>query len=438
MTDTIPDTELTASDVDRLVQRRNLTKLLVSLGLLLGLAGLTGAFSTITVIVAFIAMIMLHELGHFLTAKAAGMKVTEYFLGFGPKLWSVRKGETEYGVKALPLGGYVRIIGMHNLEQVDPADESRTYRAQPYWRRMSVALAGSAMHFIIALVLLFALFTAVGVPDQSRLVIREIYGLRNGPSPAQAAGFKVGDEVISIDGARVTSFQDLSKQVQPNPGEPIRFTVRRDGDLVDLTAVPADLSKVEVAVRPGEPPINRPAKPTGFLGVGGGAAFTKEGPVSAIARSGEEFGLIAKGSVGALVGFFRPDRLVDYGRLLSEPKSQGGASATEDESNRFLSPVGFVRVAGQAADSGMRNVLTLLVLINIFVGLFNLVPLLPLDGGHVAIATYERIRSRKNRPYRADVSKLLPLTYAVVVLLVTLAATSLWLDIFKPLANPFE
>src|SRR5207302_1755928 len=124
-------------------------------------AAATGVTKTLAVIIAIVVMIMLHELGHFATAKWADMKVTEYFLGFGPRLWSVRKGETEYGIKAIPAGGYVKIIGMSNLEDVDPADEPRTYRQQPFWRRLSVAVAGSTMHFIIALLLLFTLVSFV-------------------------------------------------------------------------------------------------------------------------------------------------------------------------------------------------------------------------------------------------------------------------------------
>ena len=133
-------------------------------GIALAFSIVTGAFPFVLVVIALIVMIMLHELGHFLTAKWSGMKVTEFFLGFGPRLWSVRKGETEYGVKAIPAGGYVRIIGMSNLEEVDPADEPRTYRQQPFPRRLSVAVAGSTMHFIIAFVLLFVLLTGGGRP----------------------------------------------------------------------------------------------------------------------------------------------------------------------------------------------------------------------------------------------------------------------------------
>ena len=129
---------------------------------ILAIAMLTHSLDLLIVIVAIIAMVMIHELGHFLTAKWSHMKVTEYFLGFGPRLWSFRRGETEYGVKVLPLGGYVKIIGMSNTEEVDPADEARTYRQQPFHNRLMVALAGSFMHFVMAFILLWALFAFIG------------------------------------------------------------------------------------------------------------------------------------------------------------------------------------------------------------------------------------------------------------------------------------
>src|SRR5438093_555710 len=139
--------------------RRNLAILILSLAAIVLVASITNWIGGLIVIVALFAVVMLHEAGHFVMAKRAGIKVTEFFVGFGPRLWSVRKGETEYGIKALPLGGYVRIIGMHNLDKVEPEDEPRTYRQKPYWRRMSVALAGSTMHFLIALVLLWVVYS---------------------------------------------------------------------------------------------------------------------------------------------------------------------------------------------------------------------------------------------------------------------------------------
>ena len=127
--------------------------------------GVLGSVSAVIVVIALLVMIFMHELGHYMTARASGMKVTEFFLGFGPRIWSFNRGETEYGLKAVPAGAYVRIIGMHNLDPVEPEDEARAYKSKPYWRKMSVASAGSMMHFIMAAVLMFGLFATYGQRD---------------------------------------------------------------------------------------------------------------------------------------------------------------------------------------------------------------------------------------------------------------------------------
>ncbi|HEV7886316.1 MAG TPA: site-2 protease family protein, partial [Acidimicrobiales bacterium] len=172
-------------------QRRAFIRLAVIVLAAIVAAVATDVVKTVAVVFALIVMIMLHELGHFLTAKWAGMKVTEYFLGFGPRLWSVRRGETEYGIKAIPLGGYVKIIGMSTMEEVAPEDEPRTYRAKGYWQRLSVAVAGSTVHFILAFALLWSLLVFVGWENPNRLqpVVDQISRLENGPSPAEEAGF---------------------------------------------------------------------------------------------------------------------------------------------------------------------------------------------------------------------------------------------------------
>ena len=180
--------------------RGALARLVMVLAAAVLAAVVTGVSETVLIVAALIVMILLHELGHFATAKWAGMKVTEYFVGFGPRLWSVRKGETEYGVKALPLGGYCKIVGMSNLEQVDPADEPRTYRQQPYWRRLSVGVAGSFMHYVMAFVLLWCILVFFGFPSGSRLEVDRLYDLATGPSPAERAGLRLGDEVVGVDG----------------------------------------------------------------------------------------------------------------------------------------------------------------------------------------------------------------------------------------------
>jgi membrane-associated protease RseP (regulator of RpoE activity) len=417
-------------------QRADVVRLVATLAGIVALSVATHTIATVAVVVALLVMIMLHELGHFATAKLAGMKVTEFFVGFGPRLWSTRKGETEYGVKAIPAGGYCRIVGMHNLDRVDPADEPRSYRQQPYWRRMSVALAGSAVHFLLAFVLLWVLNGFVGIVNYDKPLLRvaDISRLETGQSPAQAAGFRVGDRIVSVDGHPVSRWDDLPAYIQGRPGRPIHFRVVRHGHRLTLTAVPVDLSKVKVANAPPDAPHY--SQPHGFVGIGPAYAVRRANPVMAVARAGHDTVTEIATAGKALASFFTPQNLHGYARQLTGQPPTSAASRQGE--NRFLSPVGFVRVASEAADTGVRPVLLLLVAINVFVGIFNLVPLLPLDGGHVAIATYERIRSRRGRRYHADVAKLLPLTYGVVLVLVTLAVTSLWLDIVRPLANPFQ
>ncbi|HEV3504509.1 MAG TPA: M50 family metallopeptidase [Actinomycetes bacterium] len=381
----------------------------------------TGSFPAVAFVLALVLSVMLHEAGHFITAKWAGMKVTEFFFGFGPRLWSFRKGETEYGAKAIPAGGYVKIVGMSNLEKdVDPADEPRTYRHQSYPRRLLVAEAGILTHFVIAFLILLLVWTVVGVPNEDKptLEIDAISRLRTGPSPAAEAGFKVGDRVVSIDGRPVSDWRELPPYIRARPGQPITFVVDREGVQHTLVATPAS--------------VNPEGEEVGFLGVAAKPTIETVGFFTAIGKSTAQLGRLTVGSVKALGAFFSPSSLRDYGNQLT------GSPAPEEE-NRPVSVVGIVRIADQAAERGLFDFLGILVLLNVFIAIFNLIPLLPLDGGHIAIATYERLRSRKGQaPYRADVAKLLPLTAAVVVLLVVLGLTSVWLDIVDPVNLPGE
>ncbi|MBV8296608.1 MAG: RIP metalloprotease [Acidimicrobiia bacterium] len=401
--------------------RERLIRLAYFVAIVLVLAVVTGFSPFLGVIGALIAIVMLHEFGHFITAKWAGMKVTEYFFGFGPRLWSIRKGETEYGIKAIPVGGYVRILGMNNLEQVDPADEPRTYRQKSYPRRLSVAVAGSAMHFLLAFLLLLVLWTAVGVP-KATTTIGTVFGA--GPtagqlSPAQKAGLKVGDQVLAIDGHVVHDWTKISPYIKSHADKPVEFIVQRGDQLLPLTAVPTNIviennEGVAVGIAPKEVP-------------------QKVGLPLATWNAGRDLGHYTWATFGAFGSVFAPSHLKDYTQQLS-----GRGAVTGKEADRPVSVVGFVRVAGQAAQQGWLDLIVLLVAINIFIGIFNMVPLLPLDGGHVAIATYERIRSRKGRTYHADVAKLLPLTAAVVSVLLLFGAMTIYLDIVRPIANPFH
>ncbi len=384
---------------------------------------MTGYSETVAVLVAILLMIVLHEFGHFIMAKAADMKVTEFFVGFGTRLWSFRRGETEYGIKAFPLGGYVKIIGMNNLEEVDPVDEPRSLRQKPYWRKLSVLIAGSAMHFLIAFVLLYVLFAAVGQPGDPTLKVGAIYSLKTGQSPAQQAGFQVGDRIVSVDGHTFKTFADWAKYVQGKPGQKLDVSVDRHGQQLQLFPTPVDLSKVQV--QGGGASGLATNQPTGFIGISSYIPTIRGGVLGSFSKAGGQFVDIGAKTFDALGGLVTAHGVSSYGHMLVNQKAADSPTAT----NRFVSPVGIVRIAHQATQSGFGTVLFLLVLINIFVGIFNLLPLLPLDGGHIAIATYERVRSRKGRQYHADVMKLMPLTYGVVLLLAFIFVSSLFLDL---------
>lgn len=413
-------------------QRWALVRLLGVVATIIAVGFVAGVGETVLLVVAFFVCIMLHELGHFLTAKSAGIKVTEFFVGFGPRLWSVQRGETEYGVKALPLGGYCRIIGMHNLDvNVDPADEDRTYRAKPLWRRLSVATAGSAMHFLIAIIVLFVMFAGPGDSGSYLAIpannpITDISRLTTGPSPAAIAGFRLGDRIESVDGKTFSSFDALTGYIQARPDQTLDVVVDREGRPITLHPTTVDRSKVSVTAPPGATgPMPTFAKPTGFLGIGPSSVVH-----SSIAGSVEAAG-------GAWV-HASAQTLSAFGRLLSlhginsyVNMLTNKQAATSPTAERFVSPVGVVTLFHQAGQDGLGTVLYLLAVINISLGIFNLVPLLPLDGGHVAIAVYEGVRSRRRR-YRADVAKLVPLLYLAIAAIAFLGLSSLYLDLRYP------
>jgi membrane-associated protease RseP (regulator of RpoE activity) len=367
---------------------------------------------TIGVLAAIVVMIMLHELGHFVMAKRAGMKVTEFFLGFGPRLWSFRRGETEYGVKAIPAGGYVRIIGMSNLDVVEPADEERTYRAKPYRDRLGVAVAGSTMHMIIAFLLLLAVYALVGIPA-ARPVIQQIVP----DSPAQHSDFRVGDRIVAINGITMKSWEDIPTYVESHGESDLVFSVIHKGSTQPTT----------VALKPRAETVDGKQVPR--VGIGPEQYLQRKPLPSAVATTATDMPKFMWETVKALGGLFSPNGIANYGHLL---QGKGG-----NENNRLLSPVGATRVASEAVDNGWGAVLMFLFAINIFVGIFNMVPLLPLDGGHVAIATYEKIASSvKRRRVQVDVQKLMPITAAVLAVLVVLGLSALYLDIVRPVSGP--
>ncbi|MBV9380253.1 MAG: site-2 protease family protein [Streptosporangiaceae bacterium] len=385
-------------------------------------------------IVALMFSVMLHESGHFVAAKKFGMKATRYFVGFGPTVWSTRRGETEYGVKALPLGGFVKIIGMTSMDEVEPEDEARSFRRAPAWQRLIVLGAGSFMHFVLAFVLIFGLALGIGIENDNSTQLGTVAGCvpasaqalnNNSPcvssdpaSPAKLAGLKVGDKVTAFDGVKVSSWTQLADVIKnAHAGSPITITVLRDGRQVTLHTRLA-------AVK---------GRSGGYLGIAPAVVFQPAGPIGAIGYAGSAFSQTLTGSVKAL------------GSLPSEvPKLFSKKAASSG--NRPLSVVGAAEVTGQAvaANVGWQYkvsfVLLLIASLNIFVGAFNLVPLLPLDGGHIAAVIFESIRSRIARlrrrpdPGLADYRKLVPVSFSIFMIVVFFGVLLLLSNIVNPVS----
>lgn len=505
MTTSSPPEESTANDVpgetrEPLIERVFGNRF-VLLGLLLTLLGWVAVTRIwlFVLIVAIVASVFLHEMGHFLMAKRSGMKVTEFFIGFGPRVWSFRRGETEYGLKLIPAGAYVRIIGMHGLEDIDEADdENRTYRAQSYWRRMPVVLAGPVVNIVLGLLLLVVVFASFGQPSADRWKVDTV----SAGSAAASAGLEPGDRILSFDGEPVGSFNDFTSIVRARAGSSGQLTVERNGEQITLPAVigwslntegaralpplvPGDrvtkvgditvstYAEAQTALRSFigpvtvtfdrndrsftttiDGPANLPVEGyRGFLGVSPKSVLVHAGLFEATGQAVHAFGDTVVGSVQGMGRIFSPSgisklasQVANGGSVESnssvEPVNSGSSSSSSSGSSasgssnldRPMSLLGIVNVGTQLGEeAGWAGVLALLATVNIFLGLINLVPLLPFDGGHIAVATYEEIRTRMSgKPYRVNMAKLMPVTYVVVLLMVGLFASTLYLDAVDP------
>jgi membrane-associated protease RseP (regulator of RpoE activity) len=401
--------------------RYSLIELAIALAVIIaGSIYLHGGY-VLLVVVAIVLMVMIHELGHFIAAKLSGMKVTEYFFGFGPKLWSIKRGETTYGIKALPLGGYVKIIGMTNMDEVPEEDEQRAYRSKPFHSRFAVGIAGSTMHGIMAFVMLWALVVFIGVPGNHGAEISSLVPVSKGYDPAYQAGMRAGDIITSANGHKITDFTQLASIIESNSGRKVTMMAERNGVTRAYSVVPA--------------PVRVDGHIEGRIGVLITTPTVRSGVFGGVVSAGEDFSRVVSLSVGAMAHIFSVHGIASYLHDLTSSKAASKAAKT---GNRPESIYGAVVTAAQAAKAGIGDLLIVLISINIFVGIINLFPMLPLDGGHVVIAVYERIRSRKGRPYHADIKKLLPATYVVLSLLVILFVTSFYLDIVHPVVNPFS
>jgi len=382
--------------------------MVVALLLLLGFAA---SWGVVAFVIALIVSIVLHELGHYLGARWGGMKVTEYFIGFGPRIWSTRRGETEYGLKALPLGAYVKVPGMSNLEEIPPEEEARTYRAQSYGRRVRMVFAGPAVNLLIALVLFIGFFAF----HDERIISDPRWPAIDAPgegSPAAIAGLQAGDRILRMNGVDVSNFDTFRTTVRDLPGKTVPLEIERSGEPIELQVTLADRNPGT-----GERGI-------GFLGVSPAVdvTYVKRNVPEAVQRSFTEFGTEVGGTVVGIGRIFSPAGLTKLWETVTGQRP-------DDPTQRASSIVGIVREGGRAADSGWIYFVGLLGAVNLALGLFNLLPLLPLDGGHIVIATYERLRSRKGRVYRVDMAKVMPIFVVPLIILFTVVMGSFWLDI---------
>ncbi len=383
-------------------------------------------------VVAVLISVILHEAGHFLTAKKFGMKATQFFVGFGQTLWSTKRGETEYGVKALPFGAFVRITGMTTFDEVDPADEPRAMRNKPRWQRAIVMVAGSFMHFALAFVLLIILALGIGIANASTTTIGSVSSCvpasvkalnqgscKNslGAAPAKNAGIRANDKIIAIGGKAVHTWAQLGTAIRAQPaGQPVSVTVLRDGKRLTLTVVPA----------------NVPGRHGSYLGIDEALVFQRTSPLRAVTFAGSAFGQVLTGSAQAVAKL--PAALPD---LFAKDRSKTPAG-------NVSSVVGVANIAGQAVQSGggwritVSDLLLIIISLNIFIGAFNLLPLLPLDGGHLAVIIFEQIRAwfarlrGKPDPGLADLQRLVPVSVGVFALLIGLGVLLMAADIFNP------
>ena len=359
--------------------------------------------------IAISVLVLVHEAGHYLAARATGMKATEFFLGFGPRIWSFRRGETEFGVKAIPLGGYVRIAGMNEREQVDPADLDRTYRNQAFWKKSIVVLSGVSLNLVLAFFLLFGLFWASGSAELTTTVARVSPEIGEGVvSPAAAAGLQAGDELKSIDGVSIMDWDEAVEVIMTRPGKSVTIHLIRDGESFSTTAVLGSFHPVT-------------GESIGFLGVSPDARRASISPIRAAGLAARAEWSIFTGTFQALGRILRPESLMELGGVLA---GRGDVS----EEIRPVSPIGLVQIGTQVERVGIGNMVFLLAVVNVTLAIVNSLPLYPLDGGHFAVALYERLTGRS-----VDARRLAPVAFAVVVLMIFLGLVAVVLDIINPL-----
>jgi membrane-associated protease RseP (regulator of RpoE activity) len=384
--------------------------------------------------------VALHEAGHMATAKWFGMKVRRYYIGFGPKIFSFRRGETEYGLKAIPAGGFCDIAGMTALDEVTPDEAPRAMWKYPAWKRVIVMAAGSVTHFLLGFLVLYLMAVTMGLPNLlDKPILQEVQAcvVNDGPgvdtlhpqckpgdpAPAKTAGVQVGDRITAVNGKPTPTWSDVVTTVQPLSG-PQQITV--EGTNGDSRTVTVNIP--QVLRNFANPDGTKTLKPAGAIGV----------------IKDQNFEYNAWTALGGSLSFTGDMFAKTWDGLLAFPKripalisAIGGAPRDPDTP---VSVVGASILGGDAVERGLWNlVLLLLASLNFFIGVFNLLPLLPLDGGHIAVIVYEKIRNglRRMRGKPAggpvDYSKLMAVTMVVVVLGGAVMLLTITADIVNPI-----
>ena len=367
-------------------------------------------------VVALLFSVMVHEFGHYITARKYGMWVSEFFVGFGKRIWSVQRGETEFGVKAIPAGGYCKIEGMSPSDELPQGQEDRAFYKASSAKKLVVLGAGSFLHFVLGFVLLFTLFAGIGT-NQVLPEIREVVP----NSAAQAAGILAGDEVISINGKKVTEWYKDVEVIRESKGTELTLVVNRNGEEITVKAA-ARLTDMDGTKRY-------------VLGIVNDVGLKRSGLFVSLKNSAT----VAKG--------FLVESVKSLGKLPEKIPALWGATVRGEErdANGLVGVVGVARVSGEAVGSDkltpMERLATFVLIVaslNIFVGVFNLLPILPLDGGHMAVAIADSIRAffarvrGRPRPAPIDVTVLTPITMVVFVILATLTLLLLVADVINP------
>ena len=425
-------------------------------------------------VVGLAVSIGLHEIGHLVPAKIFDVRVGQYMIGFGPTLFSKKVGETEYGVKAIPLGGYISMAGMFppgdeptesknrvrrlfgklvqdarqaSDESMVDLDKTRAFYNLPVWKRIIIMVGGPFMNLVLAFVLFAILLVGIGQPQPTTSVasVTQCVTLEGVPAdcsdvtvegPGVTGGLLAGDTIVSIDGEKVSNWNDGTDAIRASAGKPLSIVVDRDGVEKNLTITPVLATRSQVDAD-GKPVLDAAGNPinqeVGFIGIAPTYALASQ-PITAV------FPLMGENISGVTNMILHlPQRMVDV--------SNAAFGEGKRDVNGPIGIVGVGRVAGEVASTNLvdpvskgATLIGILASLNIALFVFNMVPLLPLDGGHIAGALYEGARRQiakwRGRPDPGpfDTAKLMPLTLLVVLLLGSMSALLLYADIFKPVS----